>query len=132
MRRFKKSAFRKELKNAEFDDFENITTPLVHEKFNKIGLGQFISFYKNSIYSIQIYVRHGVRFAGIRRHDEKASCPWIHRQKIKNFIFGNEAVAVEYMPPEDELIDQANMFWIYCSDEIKEVYDMCNLKNKKQ
>src|SRR6056297_1271131 len=106
MRRLKKSAFKKELKNAKFDEFENVTTPLANQKFGSIGLGVFKGFYKNSMYSLQHYQRGGVQFIGIRRHDQKASCPWSHRQKIKDFIFGEDVAAVEYMPPKSELVDQ--------------------------
>ena len=130
-RRAKKSLFKKELRTAIFDKFENITTPEAVTKFSQMKIGTFESFWKNSLYSLQVYSKNDTKFIGIRRHDQKASCPWVHRQEIKNFIFGLDAVAAEFMPPFNELIDQANMFWLYSSASIDKAYKECNLFNSK-
>ncbi len=126
-RRAKKSLFVKELRNATFDVFENVTTPEAVEKFSRIKIGTFREFWRNSIYPLQVFVNNDTTIIGIRRHDQKASCPWSHRQEIKNFILGPEKTAVEFMPPHNELIDQANMFWLYSSEHIDNAYKECNL-----
>lgn len=39
--------------------------------------------------------------------------PWVEKQRIKNEIFGNEAIAIEIFPKESELVDEANMYHIW-------------------
>lgn len=131
-RRAKKSLFNKQLKSAVFDSFEDISdNPGVREKLSSVGIGEFVGFYTNSIYSVQVYKRNNAIFAGIRRHDQKPSYPWTDRQKIKNSLFGDHAVFVEYMPPSSLEVDQANMYWIYTSEKIMEAFFECNLSKRR-
>ena len=55
--------------------------------------------------------------AMIQRHDD-AVIPnhWAELQRIKNEIFGEEFWAVEYYPPHDETVDNANIYWLYVFD----------------
>ena len=41
--------------------------------------------------------------------------PWRDKQRIKNELFGEQRVAVEVMPPEENLVDDADMYhiWVY-------------------
>lgn len=39
--------------------------------------------------------------------------PWRDKQRIKNEVFGPEFTAVEVMPPQPELIDQADMYHMW-------------------
>ena len=121
-RKANRSLFVIELKGAKFDKFQNITSFEAVKRFSKIKIGEFVGFYKNSIYSVQVWKRDDVHLLGIRRHDQKASCPWSHRQKIKNEILGNDYCAIEFMPPQDEVVDDANMFWIFSGPQIDSVY----------
>lgn len=123
-RRAKKSGFRKELKKAKFDEFQDMTgEALNHQGLLKVGLGTLVGFHKNSIYSVQIYQRSNSMILGIRRHDEKPSCPWSHKQKIKNIFFGFETSAIEVFPKESELINAAQIYWIWTSGEIDRIVD---------
>jgi hypothetical protein len=38
---------------------------------------------------------------------------WAEIQKIKNEIFGEEVTAVEYYPPQSQLVDKHNIYWIW-------------------
>jgi hypothetical protein len=38
---------------------------------------------------------------------------WSEIQRIKNEIFGRETMAIEYFPPESELQDLHNIYWIW-------------------
>lgn len=38
---------------------------------------------------------------------------WFEMQKIKNEIFGQETIAVEYYPKVSDLIDQHNIYWLW-------------------
>ena len=43
--------------------------------------------------------------------------PWRDKQRIKNELFGKERVAVEVMPPEEKLVDGADMYHIWVFPE---------------
>ncbi|SMC45926.1 DUF7694 domain-containing protein [Pedobacter africanus] len=38
---------------------------------------------------------------------------WSEMQNIKNKIFGEETMAIEYYPSQSELTDQANVYWMF-------------------
>lgn len=42
---------------------------------------------------------------------------WSEMQKIKNEIFGEETVAVEYYPAQSKLVDNANIYWLWIFPE---------------
>lgn len=42
---------------------------------------------------------------------------WKEMQNIKNFLFGKEATAVEFYPPESELHDIFDMYWFWIFPE---------------
>ncbi|RKE02327.1 DUF7694 domain-containing protein [Marinifilum flexuosum] len=42
---------------------------------------------------------------------------WAEMQNIKNKIFGEEAVAVEYYPAESEMVDDFNIYWMWVFPE---------------
>ena len=42
---------------------------------------------------------------------------WSEMQKIKNELFGKEAVGIEYFPKESELTDDYNIYWLWIFDE---------------
>lgn len=44
---------------------------------------------------------------------------WSEKQRIKNEIFGEDAVAIEVFPKEDELVDEANMYHIWVLHEFE-------------
>lgn len=52
--------------------------------------------------------------AMVQRHDN-TPIPnhWREMQAIKNEIFGDETVAIEFYPPESKLIDCKNIYWLW-------------------
>lgn len=38
---------------------------------------------------------------------------WNEIQNIKNDVFGYDAIAIEYYPPQNEVVDQAHIYWIW-------------------
>lgn len=38
---------------------------------------------------------------------------WAEMQNVKNKIFGEDTVAVEYYPAENELLDDFNIYWMW-------------------
>jgi hypothetical protein len=114
-RRAKEALFAKQvkqvLKTNDWGDWENKS--LDCPKFKKENLK---GFFANSIYSVQVYEIHNIKLLGIRRHDQSSNIPWSHKQRIKNEILGENVAAIEVFPSESELVDQANMFWIWQTD----------------
>lgn len=50
----------------------------------------------------------------VQRHDDiPIPNHWREMQNIKNELFGREATAIEYYPPEQELSDVANIYWLF-------------------
>lgn len=122
MRRAGKSIHKKQiasfLSKNEWGEWEDMTFPM-RNKFMIAGkkTDKFIGFFKNNIYSVQIYKsKNDKRFMGIRRHDESIDIPWKDKQKIKNELIGPEFEMVEVFPNVDQLVDQANMFWLWECD----------------
>lgn len=74
--------------------------------------------WKNSRYVVQAFKPRDTAWGtfikvGIRRNDEAAVRSWSEIQRIKNELFGEEAVAIEFFPAESKLVDVANLYWIW-------------------
>ena len=73
--------------------------------------------YKNNRYVVMIndnaMTTHGPAIrAMIQRHDDMP-VSWAEKQAVKNEIFGNESVAIEYYPAEKNLINHHNIYWLW-------------------
>lgn len=54
----------------------------------------------------------------IQKHDNKPIMNhWKELQNIKNKIFGEETLAIEYYPEQSKLIDESNIYWIFIYPE---------------
>jgi hypothetical protein len=53
----------------------------------------------------------------IRRNDELPEHNWSKIQRIKNEVFGEDAVALEVYPKQRNLIDVANIYWLWILPE---------------
>lgn len=79
--------------------------------------------YRNNRYTVMIYddapTTHGPAIqALIQNHkDTPIANHWAEIQRIKSEIFGPEVTAIEYFPPESELIDTHNIYWIFIFPE---------------
>lgn len=75
--------------------------------------------YRNNRYVVMINDNarvkgHSVIKAMVQRHDDKPiPNHWRELQTIKNQIFGKVSTAVEFYPPESELVDMANIYWLW-------------------
>lgn len=127
-RRASKSFYTKEMRSAIFDKFEDMTPEFLairqrDGKSNKYVYGMK----KNSIYSVQMFKYDKIYVLGLRRHDEKPMNSWRHAQMIKDELLGSDFFGVQIFPKERDLIDQANMYWIFCSNgEMDQKYNLGN------
>jgi hypothetical protein len=75
--------------------------------------------YRNNKYTVMIDANARIKGisaikAMIQRHDDKPiPGHWRQLQNIKNEIFGSEATAIEFYPPESELENVANIYWLW-------------------
>jgi hypothetical protein len=77
--------------------------------------------YLNNRYSVQISDEATdwglVVHLWIQRHDGEMARSWADMQRIKNELVGPNRVGVEVFPPEEELIDQANIAHVWVMPE---------------
>lgn len=76
--------------------------------------------FRNNRYMVMIFdneqrTTHGpaIRVMVQKLDDEPIMFHWREMQKIKNKIFGEETVAVEYYPAQSRLIDDHNIYWMW-------------------
>lgn len=76
--------------------------------------------YRNNQFIVEVFTDQKDPFTGenatkvlVRHNTGKPVVQWSHLQDIKNQIFGKETLAVQYLPPESKLVDQANMYWFF-------------------
>jgi hypothetical protein len=73
---------------------------------------------ENGIFSVLVREVHAPGIGRVTHVAVASVCgytnvTWAERQRIKNELFGRERTAVEVMPPESELIDEANMYHMW-------------------
>ena len=75
--------------------------------------------WKNNHYVVQLYrcERHIWNILCdkimIRRNDAEPIREWHVLQEIKNKIYGEEIQAIQVFPKQSELVDVANMYWLF-------------------
>lgn len=123
-RRFSESFHKKEIKKqlSKWTDFEDRTSEV------KLKSPLMLSFFVNNLFSVQVYLVNGYRVYGVRRHDQSTNISWETKQRIKNEVIGYEKSAIEVFPRHSELIDQANMYWLWETECIE--FDLNDLKVK--
>lgn len=79
--------------------------------------------FKNTRYIVMVYENspttqgNAVRVMIQKHNDTPILNHWSEMQKIKNEIFGEETVAVEYYPAKSQLIDDYNIYWFWIFPE---------------
>ncbi len=75
--------------------------------------------YQNNWYFVYIDdnapTTHGPAIKAMVQRLDNVPIPnhWSEMQKIKNALFGEETVAVEYYPQESELLNTHNIYWMW-------------------
>lgn len=93
-----------------------------HKKFSREtghkSPKDLIRAWKNNIFIVQLYLKQTpdgdeIQKLMIRRNDESTKVSWADKQRIKNELMGEETFMIECFPPQDLLIDCANMYWLW-------------------
>jgi hypothetical protein len=113
----------KELLSCSPGNFKEIELSRVGEELIPKGMTRA---YSNNRYVVMVFGNAQLVILGaavdvikvlVQRHDDKPiPRHWSELQNIKNMIFGHEANAIEFYPPHSELIDQANIYWLWVVD----------------
>lgn len=75
--------------------------------------------WKNNHFVVQLYRRDRLVLGVlhdkimIRKNDGQPIREWYCLQEIKNKIAGDEVSAIQIFPKESELVDEANMYWLF-------------------
>lgn len=102
---------------GEWEHRININTDLGEDRTPNL-----INGWLNNIFSVQEYHYGGSEARNdyfhwprimVKRHDSKPTVTWAEMQRIKNELFGPEMMAIQLFPQESELVDVANMYWMY-------------------
>ncbi len=104
-----------------FEDFVKPFMPLKPIRENSLPHGAAAAF-SNNRYIIIVYeniqTTKGVakqvliqNVFGTRLRDH-----WSEIQRIKNELFGDEAVGIEFYPSESELVNEHNIYWLWIID----------------
>lgn len=79
--------------------------------------------FRNTRFTVMVYDNSPVSTGTairvmIQKHDDTPILKhWSEMQNIKNQIFGEETVAVEYYPAKSQLIDDHNIYWFWIFPE---------------
>lgn len=79
--------------------------------------------YRNTRYTVMVYDHTPVSTGTatrvmIQKHDDTPiTGHWKELYKIKNEIFGEETIAIEYYPQKSRLIDDHNIYWFWIFPE---------------
>lgn len=74
--------------------------------------------YQNNRYTVMVNdaarsTKGPVIQAYVSAHNTGRDVFWKDLQRIKNEVFGEEAVAVQYFPRESKLVDLVNVYWLF-------------------
>lgn len=119
MRRASKSEG-KRLQALEWNDFEDVTTEAIqrHQLFDQNSKFKPDRVWKNNKFVVQEFwdrnfIGHRCTKAMIRRCDSQPIYSWYDLQRLKNEIFGEETMAIQAFPPQGDLVDDANIYWLW-------------------
>jgi len=103
-----------------------IWAPWEHQTFAKGSVGssgwcaQIGEAYGNGLYAVLVRLLDGDRSGRIHlaiRTPSNLEPPWRDLQRIKNELFGRDRFAVQVCPPDERLIDQADMYHLWITAE---------------
>ncbi len=83
------------------------------DKSTSVPAGCLCAF-QNSQYIVTIYCNDSTVKLMIQRKDDSVPTnQFSDFQRIKNELLGKDKIAVQYYPPDSELIDEYNIYWLF-------------------
>ena len=111
---FRESLFRR---LGEWGEWETKSFPKGTVSSNRSYFGyHFVRSRQNDVFAVlERKVQGGTHLAVSSLSGERPS--WWEMQRIKNELMGESTTGVEIYPPQDEVVDGANMFHIFVTHE---------------
>lgn len=100
-----------------WNDFEQLSE-IEFSLATDIRIKNLDRIYINNIFVVQVFKPVQTTWGelikvGVRRNDEAPVHSWSDLQRIKNEVFGQNYYAIEVYPSEMDVVDVANMYWIW-------------------
>lgn len=102
---------------GEWGDWESASFPkgTVSKDKNTFSYS-FVRAHKNNVFAVlERNLANGTHLAVSSLSGERPS--WWEMQRIKNELMGESTTGIEIYPPQDEVVDGANMFHIFVTVE---------------
>lgn len=110
----------RKLQKKDWNEFQDVTAEALyrHRLLNPGSTYRPDRVYQNNKFIVQVFDNKQIlgmnaTKAMIRRADSGTEVFWADLQRIKNEIWGLEAQAIQMFPKESELVDDANLYWIW-------------------
>lgn len=121
----KREAIRKAIRQAD-NQFTNKLVEIEPAEWPENSPKGLTGVYRNNQFIVQVFTDNiKDPFDGkdtikvmVRHNTGKPVVQWSHLQDIKNQIFGRGALAVQYLPPQSKLVDEANMYWFFVKESV--------------
>lgn len=81
-------------------------------------------FYKNGVITVTVFDFPEVEILSYRLNTEGKDIPWKIKQKIKERIGYGERWGFEAFPPDDQVVDAANLYWVFMPKEGATIEDL--------
>jgi len=77
---------------------------------------EFNTAFKNDLFAVlcrPVETRWGSAVHIAIKNATSSDIPWAHKQRIKNELFGDDRIAIEVFPTEEDLVDAGNMYHLW-------------------
>lgn len=123
MRRLSEREGRRRQK-LDWDKFQDVTEKAIkkHKAMNLDSTFRPDRVFQNNKFIVQVFLRvlrpdGFFTKAMIRRSDAQPVRSFNDLFRIKNEIFGDEIEAIQFFPKKSELIDAANLYWLFIREK---------------
>lgn len=107
----------KRRRTGEWGPWETMPNPLRSTANPRGWLSQVETVHRNKVFSVlERHDKSGAVHLAVSSLSERRPT-WWEMQRIKDEIAGPDATAVEVYPPQNEVVDEANMFHIWVVPE---------------
>lgn len=117
----------KSKKTGNWGEWKDFSDKIRDPSFAAIAPQGVWKIFANNFCSVQISrinlsSAHGYKL-GIRLNDQSTHLEWSDIQRIKNELLGEVYEGIQIFPREQDLVDEANMYWLWVLPHEKTLAD---------
>lgn len=125
MRKAEKNFHEKKAAKACWDDPLDDKTEDCRESLLGKGIdGRHIEFHANEVLSVTIFKLPKATILGYRLNTQDKDIPWRVKHTIKEMLGYGDKWGFEAYPPACEVVDDANMYWVFIPAGDANIWDM--------